>query len=97
MSAAITESQSYALGRDLTLDEALMLARRATFDPGAFTTRVPYGELEQETLERWQARALLVALAADRSDDRWATVNKQGPHVTEHERAELRRVLEGRP
>jgi hypothetical protein len=65
-----------------------MVARRATFDPGQFTKRVLYCEGEPETLERWQARAVLVALVAG-PDDRW-TVDL--PHVTDYERAEMARV-----
>lgn len=87
--------QGYALGRDIDVDEALMLTRRATFDPGRFTKRVLYCEGEPETLERWQARAVLVALAAKSPDFRWASVNANGPHVTNYERAEIGRVLHG--
>lgn len=78
--------ESYSVDR--AVDDALMVARRATFDPGQFTKRVPYHEGEPETLERWQARAVLVALAAG-PDDRWMV---DLPHVTDYERAELARV-----
>jgi hypothetical protein len=74
------------------VEEALAVARRATFDPGQFTNRVMFCEDEPETLERWQARAVLVALAALEPDARWAAVNRVGPHVTDYERAELVRV-----
>lgn len=84
---------SYELGRELSVDEALMIVRRATFDPGQFTKRVQYDEQEVETLERWQSRAVLVALAAPEPDERWASLNRTGPHITKYERAELERVL----
>lgn len=87
------ERRSFALERSLDIAEALMIARRATFDPGQFTKRVRYHEDEWETLERWQARAVLVALAASEPDERWAIANRQGPTVTDYERAELARVL----
>jgi hypothetical protein len=85
----MTESAAYALGRDLDVHEALMLARRATFDPGQFTKRVLYHEGEPETVERWQARAVLVAMAADAPDPRWSNA---GAHVTDFEREELQRL-----
>jgi hypothetical protein len=84
------EASTFDISRPL--DEALMVARRATFDPGAFTKRVLYHGDEWETLERWQARAVLVALAALEPDERWADGNKHGPHITDYERAELKRV-----
>lgn len=81
--------QSYRPGRGIDAVEALLIARRATFDPGQFTTRVRYSGDEWETLERWQARAVLVALAATEPDDRWST---RAPHLTEYERDELVRL-----
>jgi hypothetical protein len=39
---------------DRPVDEALIVVRRATFDPGQFTKRVLYHEGEPETLERWR-------------------------------------------
>lgn len=79
-------TRTYGLGRELSTDEALMIVRRATFDPGQFTKRVLYAPGEPETLERWQARAVLVALAADEVDERWSA---REPHVTDYEREEL--------
>jgi hypothetical protein len=73
-------------------EEALTVSSRATFDPAQFTKRVLYSEDEAETLERWQARAVLVALAAVEPDARWSSVNRTGPHITDYERAELARV-----
>jgi hypothetical protein len=75
---------------DRPVDEALIVVRRATFDPGQFTKRVLYHEGEPETLERWQARAVLVALAAHDPDPRWGSTT--APHVTEYERAEFARI-----
>lgn len=72
------------------MDDALMVARRATFDPGQFTQQALYHAGEAETLERWQARAVLVALMAIEPDDRWPFTT--APHVTEYERVELERV-----
>jgi hypothetical protein len=74
------------------VEDALMVARRATWDPGQFTNRVSYHEGEMETLERWQAGAVLVALAAVEPDERWGSINARGPHITGHERVELKRV-----
>lgn len=85
---------AYELGRELDVHEALMLCRRATFDPGQFTKRVLYHEDgEVETLERWQARAVLVALSAREPDKRWSSTE---PHVTDFEREELKRLGLGR-
>jgi hypothetical protein len=58
----MTIATAYTLGRDLTMAEAIILARRATFDPGQFTKRLPYHDSEMESLERWQARAVVIAL-----------------------------------
>lgn len=77
-----------ALGRKLSLDEALVIARRATFDPGSFTKRVRFDEHEWETLERWQARAVLVALAAPSTDDRW----RYSEDTTDYEQTEISRL-----
>jgi len=77
---------------DRPVEEALMVARRATFDPGQFTKRVRYDEQEVETLEWWQARAVLVALAEHAPDARWAIGNGLGPHITACERAEFERL-----
>lgn len=91
---AHVEHDDEALNVGRPLDEALMLARRATFDPGSFTKHVLYREGELETLERWQARAVLVALAAHEPDQRWESINRRGPQITEYERAELARLFD---
>ena len=56
-----TTAQVFATGRDLTTAEAIILARRATFDPGIFTHRLKDHNGPEE-LHRWQARAVVIAL-----------------------------------
>lgn len=53
---------AYELGRPMTFAEAIMLTRRATFDPAQFTKRLMDHDREYESLERWQARAVVIAL-----------------------------------
>jgi uncharacterized protein YbaP (TraB family) len=84
-----TRAMTYAVTQELTVQAALVAARRATFDPGRYTQRVRYDAHEMETLERWQARAVLVALSSAHAD---ALPSSPGSDVTEHEQAELQRL-----
>lgn len=86
-------SGPYDLGRSMTVAEAITILRRATFDPGVFTQRVSYNGDEVETLERWQARAAMVALsdAGPLLEGLWS--QKIG-HFTEYEADEVARVLD---
>lgn len=54
-------SRLMRLGRELTIAEAIVLARRATFDPHVFTAQ-RHDHNGSEQLNRWQARAVVVAL-----------------------------------
>jgi hypothetical protein len=52
---------TFALGRPYSVAEVIVIARRATFDPGAFCKRRTDHNGPEE-LHRWQARAVAVAL-----------------------------------
>jgi hypothetical protein len=77
---------SYSLGRDYTVAEAIVIARRATFDPGIFTKRLPHHD-DMETLERWQARAVVVALgpSGPSFEDQWSNLDQAVRNLPESE------------
>lgn len=75
---------AYKLGRPLTVAEAIVIARRATFDPGVFTEqRSDHDGLEQ--LHRWQARAVVIALGENGPsfEHRWRNLEQalRHPHL----------------
>lgn len=87
--------QAYKLGRALTVGEAIVLARRATFDPGIFTKqRIDHNGLEQ--LHRWQARAVVIALGENGPtfEHRWGNLAQALHHP--HLPAEIEDAQEAR-
>lgn len=61
MADLASRQSTFALGRAYSIAEVIVIARRATFDPGQFCKRRTNHD-GPESLERWQARAVAVAL-----------------------------------
>lgn len=90
--AAMTET--YSLGREYSTAEAIAIARRATFDPGAFCARrtLPGNELEE--LYHWQARAVVIALGprGPEYEPKWSKLDRVVACI---DPAEVERVTRG--
>jgi hypothetical protein len=78
--------QSYSLGRAYTTAEAIIIARRATFDPGVFCHRLTDHNGPEE-LHRWQARALVVALGprGPEYEPKWSNLEQAARNLDERE------------
>lgn len=79
---------AYELGRDYTTAEVIVIARRATFDPGAFCGRRREHD-GPESLERWQARAVVIALGPNGPtfEPQWSNLEQAVNNLADEEAA----------
>lgn len=93
-----SKHEPFTLGHELTVADAIVLARRACCDPGAFTKRIfrdpAIWESDDEPLHLWQARAVTIALGPRCSElgEKWggiATLGTRHDGVAVEEAAEV--------
>jgi hypothetical protein len=86
----------YELGRPMTGAEAVVIARRATFDPGQFCPQES-DHNGLESLERWQARAVVIALGptGPSFEDRWSNTEQAVRGLIEIDDRRQRAIREG--